>query len=937
MLESIGLGILTSTAYDGLKFGKNQIKTGLWGFIVETKDEFSTNHSGTDEVLEKFFFDEKIATIVKNYRNKGTKIDFEELLKIFQEICQELNFKLEPRKTLREFFNYLEEKISSNKKIYDKIILRYSQDTNQKTGAILETVLELKEQKNIEKKSIIKLSEKPKYFKGTSTYFIGRINEKQDLTSYLKNNNNTSIVGEGGLGKTSLAIEIIHSIEKDFELIIPFYFVSDFSYEYFLSEIAKRMGLDSEEFNKNSLDHRLEILMNELTKRERVLIFADNYEMIISKIEDNVSDAIKINNFLESIPSNTSIILTSRRKENLTGEILINLEGLSNKEGYDLFCELAKKNLKNQYEEKIISSKIKSIIQKVGGHPLAIEILARSYRGNIKELDLMYDSLGIGVQNPKSVDERLRSLDVCFEYSINLLPAKLKQFLSQITVLLSPFPSRLTSDVFSIEEKDLGELFEHSLIQRIEKDEFGELEREFWLYDFHPVIHEFLKRKLENEGFESGLSEELALTSAEIMNDRQKHLNGEKRDQVIRTFLLMVKNESNDLEQFSELITNPNVKSQYLGLLGGYFHQAGFLKKAKETYDKIFQIFNLEEFPENLLPILGNYSLLLSKLENYDDAISYQKQLAEVYENKNDDVNCGIAYDNVGLMYYRIGNKIDAESFCNKSIEKLKNTENKSSLANAYLNLGNILRRTNPDKSLKLIDDAKKIFVAINDLRRIAVCHNDLGMTHSQENNFKDSQNNLNAALEIYEKIHDKKGIADTHLNFVTIFNKNNDTSNMQKHVSKCLPIFEELEDVRGIIECNFQMGNRFVTDKKMNDAMNSFQKAYSLADSIGNMHQIGRIGTMMGTIFAGNRYHSESFSYLKRSWDIFKHLHDEYYAEACKSGFKILIDSLKMSLTNNQKNSNQEGIKKDYELLMSIYSELDQREEIQKLQDSTK
>ena len=125
MLESIGLGILTSATYEGLKFGKNQIKTGLWGFIVETKDEFSTNHSGTDEVLEKFFFDEKIATIVKNYRNKGTKIDFEELLKIFQEICQELNFKLEPRKTLREFFNYLEEKISSNKILQPKTRIHF--------------------------------------------------------------------------------------------------------------------------------------------------------------------------------------------------------------------------------------------------------------------------------------------------------------------------------------------------------------------------------------------------------------------------------------------------------------------------------------------------------------------------------------------------------------------------------------------------------------------------------------------------------------------------------------------------------------------------------------------------------------------------------------------------------------------------------------------
>ena len=941
LLESIGVGILTSVVYDAIKHGKDQIKPGLWGFIVETKDEFSANHSGTDEILEKFFFNESIATVVDNYRNKGTEIDFEELLIIFQRICKEFSFNSEPRKTLRDFFDYLEEKISSNKKIYDKIILRYSQDTNRKIGTTLEIVLEikdeLKESKNNEKKAATKLSQKPKYFKGTTKHFVGRINEIQGVTSSLERSSKISIVGEGGLGKTSLAIEIIHSTENDFELIIPFYFVSDFSYEHFLLEISKRIGLDSKEFIKNSLDHRLEIVMNELSKQKRVLILADNYEMIVSKIKDKrVEDAVKINNFLESVPDNTSIILTSRRKDNLTGEVLINLEGLSNEEGYDLFCELAKKNLKNQCEDNVISDKIKSIVKKVGGHPLAIEILARSYRGEgIEELSSMFDSLGIGVQNPKSIDERLRSLDACFEYSINLLSEKLEQFLLQITLFSSPFPSRLTSDVFSIEERDLDELYEHSLIQRIEKDEFGELEREFWLYDFHPVIHEFLKKKLDKEGLEKNLSEELALTSGEIMSDRRMYLDTEKRDQAIRNFLLQVKNESNDLEQFSELITNQNVKSQYFGLMGDFFHQAGLLKKAKETYDKIFQIVSFNKFPENLLPILGNYSLLLSKLESYDEAINYQKQLAEVFENKNDDEKCGIAYDNIGLMYYRIGNKIEAENFCNKSIEKLKNTENKSSLANTYLNLGNVIRQSNPDESLKLINNAKEIFVTTNDSRRIAICYNDLAMTYSIKNNLEESLKNLTEALEIYEKIHDERGIAQTYLNFVTVYNKNNDGVNMQKYISKCLPMFEKLQDIRGMIECHFQMGNRFSTDRKMNDAMSSYQTAYSLAESIGNMHQIGRIGIIMGGICAGTNHHPAAFSYLKKSLDIFKNLQDEHQLETCKMSFRILVECLKASLMNNQKNNNQEGIKKDYELLMKTYSELDQKEEMQKLQDS--
>ena len=72
--------------------------------------------------------------------------------------------------------------------------------------------------------------------------------------------------------------------------------------------------------------------------KKHPLLFLDNYETISGILKRNNIDqyserqyenAIQINNFLNRLPSNITIILTSRLRKNLDGEREIILDGLS--------------------------------------------------------------------------------------------------------------------------------------------------------------------------------------------------------------------------------------------------------------------------------------------------------------------------------------------------------------------------------------------------------------------------------------------------------------------------------------------------------------------------------------------------------------------------------------------------------------------------------
>lgn len=234
----------------------------------------------------------------------------------------------------------------------------------------------------------------PSLFRGEKQFFVGRQDYIDKIKEYFKiKGTHVSIMGPGGSGKSQLAFKAIHQCEEEgiFDLVIPIYYDGGLiPFSDFLSLLAKSTNVPIQDFEKHTVEERNIIILNLLTQKNHPLIFADNYETISSEINDRTKQppqsVIDINFFLNNnLPSNTSILLTSRERNNLDLEKRIELEGLKEEEGKKLFTTLVREEyLKNP--TGTIQNTIDNLLQKTGGHPLSIEVIAKNVT-SVEELE----------------------------------------------------------------------------------------------------------------------------------------------------------------------------------------------------------------------------------------------------------------------------------------------------------------------------------------------------------------------------------------------------------------------------------------------------------------------------------------------------------------------------------------------------------------------
>lgn len=141
---------------------------------------------------------------------------------------------------------------------------------------------------------------------------------------------------------------------------------------------------------------------------------------------------------MEEPPSNVSIILTSRNRNNLTGEKIYQIFGPSVIDGRNLFMKIANKYFKKTSDN--ILSRIEKLCKNIDGHPVAVELLAGSYRGKgISEIDCMLSYTSNDLTNVITVEPRFRSIRACFDYSFSRLDKTTRSLLLKFAFFGSPF------------------------------------------------------------------------------------------------------------------------------------------------------------------------------------------------------------------------------------------------------------------------------------------------------------------------------------------------------------------------------------------------------------------------------------------------------------------------------------------------------------------
>eukprot|EP00257_Ricinus_communis_P006468 XP_002521805.2 uncharacterized protein LOC8281634 [Ricinus communis] len=238
-----------------------------------------------------------------------------------------------------------------------------------------------------------------------------------------------SVVGMGGLGKTTLVTKVYYDkeVKKRFEFRAWITLSQSFTIEDLLKDIILQLShvlpLSDPQGVDNMDNAKLRTVIEEFLQERRYLI-----------VLDNVSDTRAWYDFELVLPNNSCgsrILLTTRNHDVAfasSADKAYNLSPLSQEESWTLFC---RKIFQNNPCPPLLNGILQKILVRCQGLPLAIVaiggVLAMKDRSRIDEWELVHQGLGAALED----HDRLKSI---LSLSYNDLPYYLKYCLMYFSI-----------------------------------------------------------------------------------------------------------------------------------------------------------------------------------------------------------------------------------------------------------------------------------------------------------------------------------------------------------------------------------------------------------------------------------------------------------------------------------------------------------------------
>ncbi|NMF59707.1 NB-ARC domain-containing protein [Pseudanabaena yagii] len=215
--------------------------------------------------------------------------------------------------------------------------------------------------------------------------FYGRTTELQQLEQWVISDRYqiVTILGMGGMGKTSLASQLAHQLKEEFEFTIWRSLRNAPSFESILTDILQFLSHPQPLELPDNLPAQLDLLMRYLDAR-RCLLVIDNWESILSDRSGYLSgyrsgyesygDLLR---YIGERSHQSCLVMTSREAppelSRLIGDKVrsLHLSGLSQQEGLQMFAKEAIAANDVEWQE---------IITHYAGNPLALKIVAAGIR-----------------------------------------------------------------------------------------------------------------------------------------------------------------------------------------------------------------------------------------------------------------------------------------------------------------------------------------------------------------------------------------------------------------------------------------------------------------------------------------------------------------------------------------------------------------------------
>lgn len=673
------------------------------------------------------------------------------------------------------------------------------------------------------------------------TPLIGRASELKELNNLLRDPQcrMLTLVGQGGIGKTRLAIETASQIQGDFADGVYFVPLASVNASRFIVPvIADAIGFVFH--GESSVDPKSQLL-NYLDEKQ-ILLLADNLEHLLG-------DPSTVDFFAELLAhaAKIKLLVTSRESLNLQSEWVFAVRGLPIPEDMDahgtsveLFLQRARRAHVGFDATTEDYPAIVRICRLVNGMPLGIELAAAWVRTLscdeiAREIERGLDFLSTSA---KDLPARHRSMRAVFDHSWKLLTEEEQLILCRLSVFQGGFKREAAEQVAGATLSNLSALVTKSLVLRSGNDR----------YDLHEAIRQYAREQLiKSERLEETSERHFEFFLALAEESRLKLTGVEQLDWLNRLDenldnLRAALEWSLRFEGTETDISTPSTTWAALGALRLtsmiylYCKRRCHWTEGREWLERALKQSASLPAASERIDALNVAALLATEQADTQSALQLAKENLALSQKSGDTYRIASALNTLGIVRWKQKKYIEARAHCEEGLVIFRQSGNLSTVAAALHSLGHIaINQDDYEAAQSYLDESLLISQELGNKFGIVEAIVDLGLLAYLREDVAIAQTRLENSLTRYREANLVPGT-------VTALNRLGDLARYLGDYEKAGLLYEEalslyrgmgdLDEIPGILH---NLGHVAQHRSDYTHAMDLFEEGLSIQYQTGN------------------------------------------------------------------------------------------------------
>ncbi len=284
--------------------------------------------------------------------------------------------------------------------------------------------------------------------------------------------------------------------------------------------------------------------------------------------------------------------------------------------------------------------------------------------------------------------------------------------------------------------------------------------------------------------------------------------------------------------------------------------------------DSLFQALKYQVAKDtNRVVLLGKVGLDFQKSREYEKAINYFNQSAELAKNLYFYVGEGLAYKRIGTIYFNMDEHERARIYYNKALLLFNKAHALHHIALTFNALGNLEESAgNYNQSLKLFFRYLNYAEKINSLIDMAIAYNNIAIIYSDMNDYKKELTYNFKALKIREKLNNLAELSASYNNIGVSYQDLDNYESAIMYYKKALQIREKLRDTVGVAAVfhNLAICYKHKGDYKL--AEKYYLQALATQCKLNAKSDITLTSINLGKFYFDRRNYNKCFAFLSQA-----------------------------------------------------------------------